>query len=54
LFTLNYAKASIEDTVQWMYNNNLTIHNTVEKFDIEDWLRRDEAAKFFVKLAGVL
>ncbi len=40
--------------VTWMYNNWLTKFNTPDTFMYSRWLRRDEAAKFFVQYAKQL
>jgi len=37
--------------INWMYDRWLTIFNTPDTFMYKNWLRRDEAAKFFVKYA---
>ena len=34
--------------VTWMYNNGLTQYDSSEEFRPNDWLTRQEAAKFFV------
>jgi hypothetical protein len=44
----------LDDAVTWMYYNQLTIFNNKTDFNAERWLRRDEAAKFYVKLSKLL
>ena len=41
----------LKSAINWMYSKWLTIYNTPESFMYQNWLRRDEAAKFFVKYA---
>lgn len=36
------------DAISWMYNNWLTMYNTIEKFLPNNYLTREEASKFFV------
>lgn len=39
----------IKQAINWMYDNKLTIFNTVESFMGENFLTREQAAKFFVQ-----
>lgn len=45
---------TIEDAVAWAYTQKLTIHYSTEDFWSSKLIRRDEAAKFFVKFAKLL
>ena len=52
LWLFVFASADkVDDAISWMYNNGLTIHNNKTDFNADRWLRRDEAAKFFVNFA---
>lgn len=52
LFLFSFVSADvIDDAITWMYNNELTIYNNQTDFNVDKWLRRDEAAKFFVQFA---
>ena len=42
---------TVDDAISWMYDNGLTIHNNKADFKATKWLRRDEAAKFFVNFS---
>jgi len=53
LTTFTFA-GNIDDAVQWMYENGLTIYDNTTDFHAERWLRRDEAAKFFVQFSQLL
>lgn len=44
----------VDDAISWMYDNGLTIHNNKTDFNATRWLRRDEAAKFYVSFAKLL
>lgn len=44
----------VDDAISWMYDNGLTIYNNKTDFNADRWLRRDEAAKFFVNFAKQL
>ena len=44
-------KSEIEQAINWMYDKWLTVFNEPISFHAYNWLRRDEAAKFFVKYA---
>lgn len=46
-----YGTSELHQSVSWMYNNGLTIFSEPESFMAENWLRRDEATKFFVQYA---
>ena len=48
------SAAVVDDAVSWMYDNGLTIHNNATDFKSTQWLRRDEAAKFYVNFAKQL
>lgn len=56
IFTLwNITQASkLSDSISWLYTNDLTIYNTVESYNPDRALRRDEAAKFFVHVAEMI
>ena len=41
----------LNQAILWMYEKWLTIFNDPESFMASNWLRRDEAAKFFVRYA---
>jgi hypothetical protein len=41
----------LSNAVKWMYDNNLTKFANPEDFMASRWLRRDEAAKFYVQYA---
>lgn len=43
--------AVLDEAVTWMNENNLTIFKTVTDYKPNDYIRRDEAAKLFVKFA---
>lgn len=45
---------TVDDAISWMYDNGLTIHNNKADFKATKWLRRDEAAKFYVNFAKLL
>lgn len=45
------AESSINEAVSWMNQNWLTIFNNPIDFMATQWLRRDEASKFFVQYA---
>lgn len=48
----SFASADkVDDAISWMYEHGLTIHNNKTDFNAARWLRRDEAAKFFVNFA---
>lgn len=52
---LSFAWASnIDDAVNWMYQNGLTIHDNSISFKPNKSIRRDEAAKFFVEFAKLI
>lgn len=44
----------LQDSINWMYDNWLTKFNTPDSFMYKRWLRRDEAAKFFVQYAKLM
>ncbi len=44
----------LDDSISWMYDNELTIHQSQNTFNANKSIRRDEAAKFFVKFAKKL
>ena len=46
--------ALVDDAVSWAYTNNLTIHKTSKDFKVDQNIRRDEAAKFFVNFAKLV
>lgn len=52
-FSVSFAE-NVDDAINRMYNNWLTIHNNKKDFQSDRWLRRDEAAKFFVKFAKLI
>jgi len=55
LWLSSFASAAIiDDSISWMYDNNLTIYDNADDFNANKWLRRDEAAKFFVEFAKLL
>ena len=41
----------IDDAVSWLYNNGYTIFSNTRDYKPDNYMRRDEAAKFFVKVA---
>lgn len=41
----------LDDSVSWLYKNGYTIFGKVSDYKPKNYLRRDEAAKFFVKVA---
>lgn len=41
----------LDEAISWMFTNWLTIFNNKSDFMYQNWLRRDEAAKFFVNYA---
>ncbi|AKH32478.1 hypothetical protein XF24_00113 [candidate division SR1 bacterium Aalborg_AAW-1] len=43
--------AMIDDAVSWLYNNGYTIFSNTRDYQPNNYMRRDEAAKFFVKVA---
>ena len=43
--------AMIDDAVSWLYNNGYTIFSNTRDYKPDNYMRRDEAAKFFVKVA---
>ena len=45
---------TVDDAISWMYDNGLTIHNNKADFKATKWLRRDEAAKFYVNFSKLL
>ena len=51
--TNTYSSRSDEqiDAIQWMYDNWLTKHNTLQKFLPYNEITRDQASKFFVEFA---
>ncbi len=52
---MTFASANTtDDAVQWMHTNGLTVSTTTADFKADKWLRRDEAAKFFVNFAKIL
>lgn len=55
LFMCSISSAAVlDDAIGWMYDNWLTIHDSKTTFNTNRWLRRDEAAKFFVNYAKEL
>ena len=51
----SFASADkVDDAISWMYDNGLTIHNNKIDFMANRWLRRDEAAKFYVNFSKLL
>ena len=55
LWLFAFASADkVDDAISWMYDNGLTIHNNKTDFNATRWLRRDEAAKFYVNFAKLL
>lgn len=55
LWLFAFASADkVDDAITWMYDNGLTIHNNKTDFNATRWLRRDEAAKFYVNFSKLL
>jgi len=55
LSLFSFASADkVDDAISWMYENGLTIHNNKTDFNATRWLRRDEAAKFYVNFSKLL
>jgi hypothetical protein len=55
LFFSSFASANtVDDAITWMYDNDLTIYDNKIDFNANKWLRRDEAAKFYVNFAKLL
>lgn len=55
LASFSFASADkLDNAVSWMSQNGLTTSTTTAKFKPNNWLRRDEAAKFFVQFAKIL
>lgn len=46
--------ANLDSAVSWMYTNKLTIYSTTKDYNPTNYLRRDQAAKIFVKFAQVM
>ena len=44
----------LDDAIAWMYDNGLTIHAGQMTYKADSWLRRDEAAKFYVNFSKLL
>ena len=44
----------LDVAIGWLYGNGLTTKSTIPEFKPDQWLRRDEAAKFFVQFAHVI
>ena len=55
LSLLSFASADkLDDAISWMYDNGLTIHEWQMTYKADSWLRRDEAAKFYVNFSKLL
>lgn len=55
LWFVTFASADrLDDAISWMYDNGLTIHAGQMTYKADRWLRRDEAAKFFVQFSKLL
>ncbi len=48
----NTKVEELEEAIQWMYDNWLTIYNTPETFMSDDFLTREQASKFFAQFAA--
>lgn len=48
------SAAVVDDAISWMYDNGLTSKGDQVSFKPNQWLRRDEAAKFFVNFAKII
>lgn len=48
------SNEKLDNAISWMYDNGLTMYNNANDFKVNNWLRRDEAAKFFVQFANLL
>lgn len=48
------SAAVVDDAISWMHDNSLTIYDNKTDFNADRWLRRDEAAKFYVNFAKLL
>ena len=46
-----WQAAMIDDAVSWLYDNGYTIFSNTRDYQPTNYMRRDEAAKFFVKVA---
>jgi hypothetical protein len=48
------SNENLDTAISWMHNNDLTIYNNTNDFKANNWLRRDEAAKFFVQFTKLI
>ena len=51
--TISATTSVLDKAISWMHDNGLTIYSTAATFKSTTWLRRDEAAKFFVEFAKI-
>lgn len=55
LLLFSFASADkLDDAISRMYDNGLTIHAGQMTYKADSWLRRDEAAKFYVNFSKLL